>query len=63
MKKLKPTQLALLISLAFSAPVIMAQQATRQQRLACADVVILNEGIDLTQLQAKVHEMWTRFGL
>lgn len=42
---------------------IMAQQATRQQRLACADVVILNEGIDLTQLQAKVHEMWTRFGL
>ena len=28
MKKLKPTQLALLISLAFSAPVIMAQQAT-----------------------------------
>jgi hypothetical protein len=41
----------------------MAQQATRQQRLACADVVILNEGIDLTQLQAKVHEMWTRFGL
>ena len=42
---------------------IMAQQATRQQRLACADVVILNEGIDLTQLQAQVHEMWTRFGL
>jgi dephospho-CoA kinase len=42
---------------------IMAQQATRQQRLDCADVVILNEGIDLTQLQAKVHEMWTRFGL
>ena len=42
---------------------IMAQQATRQQRLACADVVILNEGIDLTQVQAQVHEMWTRFGL
>ena len=42
---------------------IMAQQATRQQRLDCADVVILNEGIDLTQLQAKVHEMWTRFEL
>ena len=42
---------------------IMAQQATRQQRLDCADVVILNEGINLTQLQAQVHEMWTRFGL
>jgi dephospho-CoA kinase len=42
---------------------IMAQQATRQQRLACADVVILNEGIDLTQLQAKVREMWVSFGL
>lgn len=42
---------------------IMAQQATREQRLAYADVVILNEGIDLSQLQTKVHEMWTRFGL
>ena len=42
---------------------IMAQQATREQRLACADLVIFNEGIDLTQLQAKVREMWTSFGL
>ena len=42
---------------------IMSQQATRQQRLACADVVILNDGIDLTQLQTKVREMWASFGL
>jgi dephospho-CoA kinase len=42
---------------------IMAQQATRQQRLACADLVILNEGIDLAQLQHKVREMWASFGL
>ena len=42
---------------------IMAQQASREQRLACADVVISNEGIDLTQLQAKVREMWASFGL
>ena len=42
---------------------IMSQQATRDQRLACADVVILNEGLDLLQLQAKVREMWASFGL
>jgi dephospho-CoA kinase len=42
---------------------IMSHQATREQRLACADVVILNEGLDLLQLQAKVHEMWASFGL
>ena len=42
---------------------IILQQATRAQRLACADVVILNEGIDLAQLQAKVREMWASFGL
>ena len=42
---------------------IMSQQATREQRLACADVVILNEGLDLLQLQAKVREMWASFGL
>ena len=42
---------------------IMAQQASREQRLTCADVVISNEGIDLTQLQAKVREMWASFGL
>ena len=42
---------------------IMAQQATRAQRLASADVVIYNEGIDLVQLKHLAHEMMARFGL
>jgi dephospho-CoA kinase len=42
---------------------IIGHQATREQRLASADVVILNEGIDLAQLRQKVHEMWLSFGL
>jgi len=42
---------------------IISQQASRQQRLACADAVIFNEGIDLTHLEHLVHEMMARFGL
>jgi dephospho-CoA kinase len=42
---------------------IMAQQATRAQRLASADVVIYNDGIDLVQLKHLAHEMMARFGL
>ena len=42
---------------------IISQQASRQQRLACADAVIFNEGIDLAHLERLVHEMLTRFGL
>jgi dephospho-CoA kinase len=42
---------------------IISQQASRQQRLACADAVIFNEGIDLGHLEHLVHEMMTRFGL
>jgi dephospho-CoA kinase len=42
---------------------IISQQATRQQRLNCADVVIFNEGIDLAHLKQLVHEMMARFGL
>jgi dephospho-CoA kinase len=42
---------------------IMSQQATRAERLACADVVILNDGIDLAELKQRVHEMWASFGL
>ena len=42
---------------------IMAQQASRAQRLAHADVVIYNDGLDLDQLQTAVHEMMARFGL
>ena len=42
---------------------IMAQQATRAQRLASADAVIYNDGIDLVQLKHLTHEMMARFGL
>ena len=42
---------------------IIGLQATREQRLAYADVVILNEGIDLDQLRQSVHKMWLSFGL
>jgi dephospho-CoA kinase len=42
---------------------IMAQQASRAQRLASADAVIYNDGLDLDQLQKAVHEMMARFGL
>jgi dephospho-CoA kinase len=42
---------------------IISQQASRQQRLDCADAVIFNEGIDLAQLKQLVHEMMARFGL
>ena len=42
---------------------IISQQASRQQRLACADAVIFNEGIDLAHLEHLVHEMMSRFGL
>ena len=42
---------------------IISQQATRQQRLDCADAVIFNEGIDLAHLKQLVHEMMARFGL
>ena len=42
---------------------IMAQQASRAQRLASADAVIYNDGLDLDQLKTAVHEMMARFGL
>jgi dephospho-CoA kinase len=42
---------------------IILQQASRQQRLDCADAVIFNEGIDLAHLKQLVHEMMARFGL
>jgi dephospho-CoA kinase len=42
---------------------IIAQQASRAERLACADAVIYNDGIDLTQLKQQVCEMMACFGL
>jgi dephospho-CoA kinase len=42
---------------------IIAQQASRTQRLACADGVVFNQGLSLPALQAQVAEMARQFGL
>jgi dephospho-CoA kinase len=42
---------------------IIAQQATRQQRLACADMVIFNQNIQFHQLQALSDQLAANFGL
>lgn len=42
---------------------IIALQASRAQRLACADVVVCNQGLDLTELQAEVGRLAAHFGL
>jgi dephospho-CoA kinase len=42
---------------------VMAQQATRAQRLAAADVCLFNEELSLTQLEAQVKQVWQHFGL
>ena len=40
---------------------VVAQQAPRALRRACADAVIFNEGITPEQLAAQVHELWERW--
>ena len=42
---------------------IIAQQATRLQRLSCADLVICNQGLTLEALQQQVREAARHFGL
>ena len=42
---------------------IIALQAPRAQRLACADVVVFNQGQNLTQLEVQVALVATDFGL
>ena len=42
---------------------IIAQQASRTQRLACADVVIVNQGLSLTELETQVTQVACDFGL
>ena len=42
---------------------IIAQQATRLQRLSCADLVIWNQGLTLEALQQQVREAARHFGL
>lgn len=42
---------------------IIAQQATRAQRLHCADMVIFNQGLSLSQLETQVNQVVADFGL
>lgn len=42
---------------------IIAQQARRSQRLACADLVIFNQNLSLEQLRQQVREAARHFGL
>ena len=42
---------------------IMAQQASRHQRLKAADVAIFNEGLSMRELASELGELATRFGL
>jgi len=42
---------------------IMSAQATRDERLRTADLVLFNDGINTAQLSAQVREFGARFGL
>lgn len=42
---------------------IIAQQASREQRRAVADAVILNEGLTLEALAESVRQVWSAWGL
>ena len=42
---------------------IMGQQASRQERLACADLVIFNQGLSLDELRQQVQSAARHFGL
>ncbi|PUE11727.1 dephospho-CoA kinase [Limnohabitans sp. T6-5] len=42
---------------------IIAQQARREQRLACADVVIFNQSLTLIELEAQITQVAADFGL
>ncbi len=44
-----------------SAAAVVAQQASRRARRACADAVIYNEDISLEQLAAEVAALWQRW--
>lgn len=42
---------------------IIAQQASRAQRLACADIVLFNQGLSLSELNTEVRLAAQHFGL
>jgi dephospho-CoA kinase len=42
---------------------IIQLQASRAQRLACADVVLVNQGLSFDELEAQVAQVAADFGL
>ena len=42
---------------------IIQLQASRAQRLACADVVLVNQGVSFDELEAQVLQVASDFGL
>jgi dephospho-CoA kinase len=42
---------------------IIAQQASRLQRLGCADIVIVNQSMNLLELEAQISQVAADFGL
>ncbi len=42
---------------------ILAAQVSREQRLACADWILINDGISLDDLRQHVQQIGTQFGL
>ncbi|MGV1043626.1 dephospho-CoA kinase [Limnohabitans sp.] len=42
---------------------IIAQQASRAQRLSCADIVIVNQSMNLLELEAQISQVAADFGL
>jgi len=41
----------------------MAQQASRSQRLSCADAILVNQGLSFDDLDAQVAQLAADFGL
>jgi len=41
---------------------VIAQQATRAQRRACADAVVFNDGITRDRLEAQLRSLWDHWG-
>jgi len=46
-----------------AARAVIAQQAARAQRRACADAVIFNDGLSMASLDDEVESLWRRWGV
>ena len=42
---------------------IIANQASRTERLNVADVIVFNEGITIVELERQLHQIASQFGL